>query len=265
MAAVGRFSPNAHTVEAFYLEKNELPEEDSRNRLWGVNYECAPTDSTTLGAMYIRCRADADLAPERDGLNVFNARAFTAPLPRTPDLAFEFEYARQQHGDLVGSNAWTLKTAYTLSAVPWAPTVSYRYAYFQGDDPGSARSEAFDPLFLGFSDWGSWWQGEIAGEYFVSNSNLVSHQVRLHLDPMESLGTGLIAYRFSLDRPEPLGAGVTSKDVGFELDWYADWKITKRFTLSAIAAFANPGEAVSQLSGRTATLAYGMLYVGFSF
>ena len=28
------------------------------------------------------------------------------------------------------------------------------------------RNEAFDPLFLGFHDWGTWRQGEIAGEPF---------------------------------------------------------------------------------------------------
>jgi hypothetical protein len=33
-------------------------------------------------------------------------------------------------------------------------------------------------LLLGFCDWGSWWQGEIAGEYFISNSNLKSPQIR---------------------------------------------------------------------------------------
>ena len=99
----------------------------------------------------------------------------------------------------------------------------------------------------------------------MSNSNLVSHQVRLHLDPAESLGTGLIAYGFHLDRPEGLGDQVTSKDVGFELDWYADWKITAHLTLSAVAAFADPGDAVFQLSGRTSRLSYGMVYVGYSW
>jgi hypothetical protein len=265
MAAIGRFSPNAHTLEGFYLERNDLPEEESKSRLWGMNYEWAPADSTTLGATYLRCLANPAALPERDGLNVFNIRAFTSPLPKTPDLGLEFEYARQENGELVRSNAWTLKTGYQLSAVPWKPTLSYRYAYFQGDNPGTVRSEAFDPLFLGFSDWGSWWQGEIAGEYFVSNSNLVSHQVRLHLDPTESLGTGVIAYRFLLDRPEALGPDITSRDVAFELDWYADWKVTGHFTISAVAAFADPGTAVQQLLNRTSNLAYGMLYVGYSF
>ena len=30
------------------------------------------------------------------------------------------------------------------------------------------KNEAFDPLFLGFNDWGTWWQGEIAGEFLLS-------------------------------------------------------------------------------------------------
>ena len=49
--------------------------------------------------------------------------------------------------------------------------------------PTTAANEAFDPLLLGFHDWGTWWQGEIAGEYFLSNSNLVSHQIRAHVNP----------------------------------------------------------------------------------
>ena len=82
----------------------------------------------------------------------------------------------------------------------WQPKISYRYAIFQGDDPGTATSEAFDPLIPGFYDWGTWWQGEIAGEYFLSNSNLQSHQLRVHVTPSESVGGGLFAYQFRFDQ-----------------------------------------------------------------
>ena len=37
--------------------------------------------------------ADTEFKPGRDGLNVFNVRAYTAPLSSVPDLSFEFEYA----------------------------------------------------------------------------------------------------------------------------------------------------------------------------
>jgi len=265
MGAIGRFAPNAHSVEAFYLEKNELPDQRTGSGIWGVNYEWAPADGTTLGAAYLRTKADADAAPDRAGMNVLNLRAFTAPITKVPDLAFESEYANERNSDVFQSNAWTLKSAYTFSAVPWQPTLSYRYAWFQGDDPGTARRESFDPLFLGFTDWGSWWQGEIAGEYLISNSNLSSHQFRLHVDPMASLGTGVIYYDFSLDQPASYGPGVTSNRLGSELDWYLDWKITKRLTLSGVAAFADPGPAAAQASGRTRNLTYGMLYAGWVF
>ena len=36
------------------------------------------------------------------------------------------------------------------------------------------------------------------------------------------------------------------------------------FTVSFLGAFADPGKAVQQSSGRTKNFAYGMVYVGYS-
>ena len=113
--------------------------------------------------------------------------------------------------------------------------------------------------------WGTWWQGEIAGEYFVSNSNLISHQLRLHVAPNDAISTGLIFYDFQLDHPESLGPLVTSKDVAQELDWYMDWTLNDNFIVSFVAAVAEPGDAIEQSSGRTDTFWYGMIFVAYSF
>jgi hypothetical protein len=152
-----------------------------------------------------------------------------------------------------------------MSGVASKPRLSYRYAFFEGDDPATPANEAFDPLFPGFHDWGTWWQGEIAGEYFLSNSNLISHQVRLHLTPREAVGAGLIAYVFRLDQPGSLAPRVTSRDVAFELDGYADWKINGNFTVSFVAAYANPRDAVKQAFARTKNFAYGMVYLAYAY
>jgi hypothetical protein len=269
-AAIGRFKPGAHTIEAFYLDKDELAEHDTGSRLWGLNYEYAIGEHTTLGATYMKWAADPALEPGRDGLNVFNIRAYTAPLRGIPDLSFEFEYAAERNGEALDSNAWTAQGSYELSGVSWKPTFTYRYALFEGDDPGTANNEAFDPLFPGFHDWGYWWQGEIAGEYFLSNSNLKSHLVRAQVTPSESVGAGLLFYRFGLDRPPPFGPDVTdpegpSKDIASEIDAYVDWKLSSNVTVSFLGAFADPGKAVQQSSGRTKNFAYGMVYVGYSF
>jgi hypothetical protein len=264
-AAVGRFKPRNHTLEVFYLDRDELPENDTKTRLWGANYELAVGDKSTFGASYLKFYADKEKKPERNGMNVYNARAYTAPIPPLPDLSFELEYAREENGDLRRSNAFTGSVAYELTKVAWKPKLSYRYAYFEGDDPATPANEGFDMLLPGFYDWGTWWQGEIAGEYIISNSNLISHQARLHLSPSESVGAGLIAFLFRLDKPAALDPKVTSKDFAFELDSYCDWKLNKNFTVSLVAAFANPGPAVQQAYDRTKNLVYGMAYVAYSY
>ncbi len=61
---------------------------------------------------------------------------------------------------------------YEFASVAWTPKLSYRYASFEGDDASDAHERGLRLAVPGFYDWGTWWQGEIAGEYFLSNSNL---------------------------------------------------------------------------------------------
>ena len=48
-----------------------------------------------------------------------------------------------------------------------------------------SENETFDPLFYGMSDWGTWYQGEIFGEFAASNRNLDTHTLRLRVEPIE--------------------------------------------------------------------------------
>jgi hypothetical protein len=264
-AAIGRLKPTHHTIESFYLKKDDLPEHVTGTELWGGNYEFRPDEHTTLGVTYMKFWAKPDVSPERDHLNVFNVRAYTAPIPSARDLSFEFEYAAERNADVLDSNAWTLQGAYQLSAVPWKPKITYRYAYFEGDDPSTPRKEGFDPLLLGFSDWGTWWQGEIGGEYFLVNSNLRSSLLRAHVSPTESIGAGAMYFNFALDKPASYAPGVTDSHLAFEVDLYTDWKINRNFTASFVVAFANPGNAVAQAGGSTRNFNYGMVYLAYGY
>lgn len=263
-AAVGRYKPGNHTFEAFYLDKDELPESDSGSKLWGVNYEYAFGEDTTIGGTYMKFSAQPSEAPQRDGLDVYNLRVFTAPFPSMKALSFELEYAKEDNGELLDSTAWNALAAYQFEST-WNPKLSYRYAFFEGDDPATAENEGFDGLFTGFYDWSTWWQGEIAGGYLISNSNLISHQLRVHVKPTEAISTGLIAMDFVLDHPASFAPGVTSSEVGQELDWYLDWTVSDNLTLSFVAAVADPGAAVEQASGRTDTFIYGMIFAAYSY
>ena len=263
-AGIATFQPKHHKFDLFYLDRDEVPEAQTGTRLWGANYELSLGEANTIGASYLGFKADS--LPNRDGMSVYNLRAYVAPFKRLPDLSFGAEYAREDNGSKLSSNAWMAQAAYELSKVSWKPKLSYRYAFFEGDDPTTtSKSEAWDSLLPGFYDWGTWWQGEIAGEYFLGNSNLISHEVRLHTTPSASLGAGLIGFVFQLDRPDSFATGVTSKDVGNELDAYADWKLNGNFTVSFVAAYANPGEALAQGYQRTKNFTYGMVYVAYSY
>jgi hypothetical protein len=262
-AGVGRFKAKRNTLEGFYLDRDEVPENESGTRLWGANYEFAFNDANTLGATYLNFQADS--LPGRDGLSVYNLRAYIAPFKQIPNLSFGAEYAQEENGDLLSSTAWMAQAAYELSGVTWKPKLSYRYALFEGDDPSTGTDEGFDSLLPGFYDWGTWWQGEIAGEYFLSNSNLISHQVRVHLTPSESLTGGLMGFVFKADQPATFAAGVTSENIATELDAYADWKVNSNFIVSFVAAFAHPQEAAEQGFGRTDDFSYGMIYVAYSY
>jgi hypothetical protein len=263
-AGIARIKPKHHTLEGFFLERDDVPEAETGTRLTGVNYEYSPAENSTFGFTYLRTFAHANVLPARDGMNVLNGRIFTF-VPGLPDLSFEGEYAYEKNHNLMHSNAWYAQGAYQLSKVPWKPKFSYRYAFFQGDNPATPTNEAFDSLYTGFYDWGTWWQGEIAGEYFLGNSNNISHQARVHIAPSESLGWGVIGYWFRLDRPSSFGPGATSSNVAFELDSYADWKINKNFTLSLVGAFANPEQAAQQAFNRTSNFYYGMVYIAYAF
>jgi hypothetical protein len=262
-AGVARFKPKIHTFEVFYLDRDEVPESETGTRVFGGNYQLALGEANTLGATYLNFQTDS--LPNRDGMSVYNLRANVAPFKRLPDLSFAAEVAREENGDLLGSTGWFAQAAYQLSKVSWAPKFSYRYAFFEGDDPGTETNEGFDSLLPGFSDWGAWWQGEIAGEYFLSNSNLISHQLRVHVTPSESLGAGLIGFAFLADQPASFGSGVTSDKIGTELDAYADWQVNSTFLVSFVAAFATPQDALEQGFGRTDNFTYGMIYVSYSY
>jgi len=264
-AAIGRLHPGPHKAEVFYLDRDDLPENETGTALWGANYEFAAVEHSTLGVSYLKFFAHRDKNPVRDGLNVVNLRAYLTPLPAAPDFTVEAEYVAERNGALLDSNAWTIQGSYTLSAATWTPALTYRYAFFQGDDPATRRREGFDPLLPGFYDWGSWWQGEIAGEYFLSNSNVASHLVRAHVTPNDVVSGGLLFYKFRLDQPASLAPGVTDRNLAFEMDAYVEWKINGNFTSNVVGAFAHPQAAAQQGFNRTKNFAYGMVFLAYSY
>jgi len=262
-AGIARFKPKNNTFEAFYLDRDEVPEAKTGTQVWGANYDLAMGEANTIGATYLGLISDS--LPNRDGMSVYNVRAYVSPFKGLPGLSLGAEYAHEDNGSRLSSNAWMAEAGYEFGSVAGKPRLSYRYAVFEGDDPSTEQNEAFDSLLPGFYDWGTWWQGEIAGEYFLANSNLISHTARIHFTPSESLGTGLLGFVFQADQPASFGPNVTSRNIATELDAYADWKFNGNFSLSFVLAYGNPQAALAQGYGRTDNFSYGMMYVAYAY
>jgi hypothetical protein len=71
----------------------------------------------------------------------------------------------------------TPEIGYAFTTLPFAPTLSYTFQTFSGDDPNTARLERFDPLFYDGSPTG--WATGYNGSFVFINSNVNAHRVTL--------------------------------------------------------------------------------------
>jgi hypothetical protein len=254
------------TLEAVHLKYNDHP--DSHTRLVGGRAEYV-TDKLymkglKLGLMYFDIYESDNQT--RDGMEGIYFYSEAAPLPFLPDLTYKVNFVREDNDESSGlttAYGWSAGLAYQLSQLPWTPQIGYRYASFSGGE-----HRAFDSLFTGLPDWGYWFQGELLGEFVLSNSNLNSHQVRLKMKPSEKLTINVIYYKFLLDHREQ-GFSVEPKSVSRsladEIDFIVDYAPTNWWSLTATFSIAHPSNGFKQAVGGSATWLNGYLYTNFNF
>jgi hypothetical protein len=258
-----QYRRGGHTIEAFYLDRDERPESGVETIITGANYEWLSSDSKwNLGASIFGVDANQARA-HLDGAKVYNHRAYVQPFDIP--LGIEAEIAREDNGIALDSHAWYIMADYTFESASWQPILQYRYAFYEGDDPDTIADESFDPLFPSFRDWGTWWQGEIAGEYFLSNSNLKTHMLHLSVQPTENIRSGLLFFNYTLDQPGSYQGGVNSSNLGKEINWYIDWQVFEYVSFNFVVAHNEPGTAVAQAHERSKPFKYAMVYANFAW
>ena len=264
LAGIGRLGIGPLKIEGFYLNpevENDHLRMTVEAKGWGFNAEYDFGDYGTAGATFGHIFDGEDL-PIREGGNVYNVRATLRPLPPLPGLSFYGEVAYEENGSRAQALGYALQAGYKVTEWWGTPSISYRYAYFSGDDPDTEnKNEAFDPLAYGGSDWGTWFQGEIIGHYVLLNTNLKTHLVRFDLRPLEDVMTGIQLYKFELDHAQAVGA--TASSFAQELDVTATWFIDKRVRLTAVGGVARPGQAAKQLTGGSKDWFIGKLFLNF--
>ena len=210
---------------------------------------CFSTASCTAGPAAITSSSD------RKGLAVMSARMGGAMIPALPDLSLYGEYAYEYNGrdgNHVRANAWYVEPGWTFSAAPWTPRVFYRYSHFSGDpNPNDDTKQSFDPLFFSTGrGYGTWLMGEVAGEYFTFNSNQNAHQLGISANPTESVTLNALFYSFFYAQPGQFGG--TASHMMDEVDFIAQWSITKSLSLAGAVGIAWSGKGARQfLQGAT--------------
>jgi|GEM_PF-1239232 len=253
-------------VEAVHLKYNDDP--DTHTRLAATRVEYVTDDSfmehLKLGLMYFNIYGSD--TPIRDGMQGIYLYHEAAPLRALPDLTYKASFVRESNSKSSGLSqayAWYVATAYQFSSLPWKPQLSYRYASFSG-----GSTHAFDPLFTGLPDWGYWFQGELLGEYVLSNSNLNSHQVRLTLKPSDIVTANLIYYKFLLDNNNQdfgLTPSRVNRSLADEVDLIVDVALTNWWSITATFSVANPNKGFREAVNGSATWINGYLYMNFNF
>ena len=254
--------------EVVYLDANEA-DPDTSTKVAGVNLEL-PIDFVELGASYYNI-VDSDL-PTRDGMSIFDVRVNAEKF----DISATGEFAYQNNnGSLEAFGAYG-ELGYDFNLIGTDFGLSYRFAYFSGDDPDTSKSEDFDPLFYGLYEsdpggeeeeveWGTWIQGEIIGEFVLLNSNLKTHTVRLSAYPWDDLWFNLIYYRFLLDKPEGLDPSVTSEHFADEIDFTVEWTPMDWLYLNGVIGVAIPGNGAEQFTLGDETWTHFMVYTQIDF
>ncbi len=264
-AQSGIFRLKSHDVlvEGFYLSPNDSPK--THTRLAGVNLEYQLTDTLRTGFTYANF-FHSDSSSQR-GLNVIYWRGEGSPVASIKDFYVSWSVALESDGNTkANALGWYITPSYTFSSLRWQPTLYYRYASFSGG--GTNGNKEFDPLYYGFSDWGTWYQGDILGNWFQGNSNLNSHQVRLNMILNDAMILNLIYYHFSLDSRNVTMrtvAPLTSKDLSEEIDLDLDWAITNWWSTTLMVGTSIPETAAREATGGSQTWFQAGLWSSWTF
>lgn len=256
-------------TDLVYMEADDQDSDNDPNnntKVGGVTLDYSLGDLGGIGGGYYSVSAEAK---PRDGMDILDVRFSLTPFKKfmpgsaLESFTFDGEYVDEDNGDALQASAWYLSGEYSWDDASWQPSLTYRYSTFDGDNPNSEKSENFDPLFYGFYDWGYWFQGEILGEYMLSNSNLNASMIRLSADPTSSIHVNLFYYDFELDNAA--GFGVQSDKFGDEWDITVDWSATDFLSFSLVGGYVTPDDGAKEYTGGNDDWAYFMLYTSFSF
>lgn len=245
-------------VQGFQIRPNELPIFNSHTILNGINLELGNSALTQIGASMLRVPRSGvryympdGKVHSREGLWVYNLRLFGNQPADQPGLFYKAEggYQRNSHFDM-RAYAWYTQLGWNFSRTTGAPSISYRFAYFSGDNPNTSAYERWDALYTGGSGE-QWVQGSNMYK-IVQNSNEMTHLVQFIYSPVRKLQTVTQLWSFIAPQKNNLGGnpGLSTLDsyyYGTELNLTLKYFYSRHWYVHLNTAFTLPGDAIRDI------------------
>ena len=190
----------------------------------------------------------------RQGLRIFDARIRWQPnFVWAPGAFADGEAAIETNANFpMFACAYYGELGYAFSQLPWAPTVSHRYAQFSGDNPNDSRFGRWDPLYSGGT--GEQWVQGLNDFKLFQDSNLVTNLLQLRLRPSTQVEIVPQFWLFRAASLTNLGGNpglsfLDSHEIGSEANVTAKYFLSRNILLQGDVAVTFPGAAISQALG----------------
>lgn len=257
-SVIGQLRVGPWLGTAFRLDPNEFEPLESDTVVEGANLRYTFTPSAYVDASVIHVpRSDTTYArPDlpagtRDGLEILAVHGRWADRSVLPGVWLESEVARQTNDNFpMKAWGWYGTVGYLAADRSWRPSISYRYASLDGDDPDTKTYERFDGLFSGGLN--EWLQG-ITINKALTNANRNTHRVRVNVSPQPALN---LTFDLFVHRAKQLNnrggnpalAQLKSRDLGLEMQFVTRWALSRQLYFVGVVSHALPGDAIKLAS-----------------
>ncbi|MFO1303604.1 MAG: alginate export family protein [Burkholderiales bacterium] len=274
--ALATYKNGPFTAEGVLLQPTEYPGMETGTRIAGatVAYDDGRIVDAALTYLEVPRSSKPYFAPDgsvlatREGLRTISPSIWLTRLFGTEGLWFKAEFAYQTHDRIdMGAYAYALWPGYRADDLPWKPGISYRYAYFSGDNPATAKYERYDPLLSGGQN--NYVPGMLLSSVLV-NANMRSQRLSLTANPTEQIG---LTFEYNVHRAVQLnnqgGIGplqqLSSRDLAQEADLFVSVYVGKNLYIQGVLAAATPGAAIKDAVGGNASNWYAAQLSAYLF
>jgi hypothetical protein len=255
MTGLGKVKWGKFHAEGFFLEPQELfKDRQTDTRYLGTSFQYNDNQHWDLGLAYISIPHSLSQMPTPSGsvplqgLRVINPKVWISDIgQRGVFIKSELAYETHATADM-NAVGWYVGAGILKKTWKGSPSLYYRYAYMQGDDPTTSRFERFNPLLTG--GLGNWVQG-LNFRKISGNGNIISHRVEVKGYLAEKFELAVDYFLLSTDQLNNLGGlppitQLSSSSFGQEVTATCRYFFSQNFLLLGIFTWGDPGKAITE-------------------